>query len=70
MLQQSLGLTSEQVMAFGDFDNDIEMLQNAGISYVMENAPHSMRKHAQFLAPSNEAHGVITVLEKTLLTLE
>lgn len=67
MLQQSLGLTSEQTMAFGDYDNDIEMLKNAGIAYIMENAPLSMREHAQYLAPSNEEQGVVTVLEDTLL---
>ena len=67
MLQQSLGLTSEQTMAFGDYDNDIEMLKNAGIAYIMENAPLFMREHAQYLAPSNEEQGVVTVLEDTLL---
>ena len=56
-------------MAFGDYNNDIEMLKNAGISYIMENAPVSMRKYASFRAPSNEEGGVITVLENTLLRL-
>ena len=67
MLQQSLGLTSEQTMAFGDYDNDIEMLKNAGIAYIMENAPLSMREHASYIAPSNEEQGVMKVLENTLL---
>ena len=67
MLQQSLGLTPEQTMAFGDYDNDIEMLKNAGIAYIMENAPLSMREYSPFLAPSNEERGVLTVLEETLL---
>ena len=67
LLQQALGLTSEQTMAFGDYDNDIEMLENAGLAYVMENAPLSMRKYTPFHAPSNEKQGVIRVLENTLL---
>jgi len=67
MLQQSLGLTSDQTMVFGDYDNDIEMLENAGIAYIMENAPLAMREHSRFLAPSNEDQGVMRVLENTLL---
>ena len=67
MLQQYLGLTSAQTMAFGDYDNDIEMLKNAGIAYIMENAPLWMRELSPYLAPSNEDRGVIKVLEKTLL---
>lgn len=67
LLQKSLGLESEQVMAFGDYSNDIEMLRHAGISYIMENAPDFMQKYAMFQAPSNEKNGVVTVLENTLL---
>ena len=67
MLRQTMGLTADQTMVFGDYDNDIEMLQNAGIAYIMENAPLFMREYSPFLAPSNEEQGVVTVLENTLL---
>ena len=67
LIQEFLGLSAEQTMVFGDYNNDIEMLKNAGISYVMENAPVSMRKYADFRAPSNEKNGVMTVLKETLL---
>ena len=70
MLQQFLGFTAEQTLAFGDYDNDIEMLQTAEISYIMENAPLSMRQYSPYLAPSNEELGVITVLKDTLLGIE
>lgn len=68
LLQRHLGITAEETMAFGDFDNDIEMLQSAGIAYVMENAPPSMRQYAEFLAPSNENGGVVTIIQSTLFS--
>ncbi len=66
-LQEYLGLSAEEIMAFGDYYNDIEMLKQAGVSYIMDNAPDSMKQYALFRAPSNERNGVITVLEDTLL---
>ena len=39
-------LTSEQIMAFGDSENDVEMLEMAGIAYAMENADEAAMKSA------------------------
>lgn len=60
------GLKSEQIMAFGDSENDIEMLKLAGISYAMENAEESVKGVATGVAPSNSQAGVYQVLENWL----
>ena len=36
-------LTSQQIMAFGDSENDVEMLEMAGIAYAMENADNKAK---------------------------
>lgn len=59
-------LTSEQIMAFGDSENDIEMLELAGIAYAMENADDNVKAVATALAPANSQAGVYQVLENWL----
>lgn len=59
-------LTPGQIMAFGDSENDVEMLELAGISYAMENADDKAKAAATDLAPANSQAGVYQVLEKWL----
>ena len=59
-------LKPEQIMAFGDSENDIEMLELAGISYAMENAEESVKRVATKVAPANSQAGVYQVLENWL----
>lgn len=65
-LQESLGVTPAQTAAFGDYLNDLEMLEAAELSFAMENAHARVAAEARFTAPSNRAHGVIRVLEHLL----
>ena len=59
-------LKPEQIMAFGDSENDIEMLELAGISYAMENAEEAVKEIATKVAPANSQAGVYKVLENWL----
>ena len=59
-------LKPEQIMAFGDSENDIEMLEFAGISYAMENAEERVKEIATEVAPANSQAGVYQVLENWL----
>ena len=59
-------LKPEQIMAFGDSENDIEMLELAGISYAMENAEEAVKRVAKKVAPANSQAGVYQVLENWL----
>ena len=59
-------LKPEQIMAFGDSENDIEMLELAGISYAMENSEEAVKEIATKVAPANSQAGVYQVLENWL----
>ncbi|WP_281165807.1 Cof-type HAD-IIB family hydrolase [Liquorilactobacillus sicerae] len=57
-------ITSNELMAFGDGGNDLEMLQLAGHSYAMANGSHEVLQTAKYLAPTNQQSGVLQVLEQ------
>ena len=59
-------IKAEEIMAFGDSENDVEMLQLAGIAYAMENADDKAKAVATDFAPSNSQAGVYRVLEDWL----
>ncbi|WP_449454253.1 Cof-type HAD-IIB family hydrolase [Streptococcus suis] len=64
---QDLGIQAEQVMAFGDSDNDIELLSYVGYSYAMENATDKVKAVAKYMAPSHLEAGVLQVIEEYIL---
>lgn len=65
-LQERMGITPAETMAFGDYDNDITMLQCAEFSYAMENASDRVKLQARHTAPANTKNGVVRVLCETL----
>jgi len=62
-----LGLQAGQVMAIGDDEPDIGMLQYAGIGIAMGNAPDPVKTAADWTAPGVDAHGAATAIETWLL---
>jgi Cof subfamily protein (haloacid dehalogenase superfamily) len=52
----------EQVMAIGDAPNDVGMIQSAGVGVAMENASKVAKDVANWIAPSNDDHGVHAAL--------
>lgn len=65
-LQRMLGIGPAQTAVFGDFFNDVEMLQAADWSYAMANAHPEVAAVARYRAPSNAEQGVITTIEALL----
>ena len=63
-LQEYLGVTKENTMAFGDNLNDIGMLRQAAISYAVEEAREEVREAADAIAGSCKSGGVLGVLKK------
>ena len=51
-------IKKENVMAFGDNNNDIEMLEIAGISVAVDNAENSVKEKAKYITKSNIENGV------------
>ncbi len=66
-IQNLYNIKHEETMAFGDFHNDIEMLQMSYFSYAMQNAHADVKKVAKFNAPSNDNNGVLEVIEQYIL---
>lgn len=65
-LQNSLGITAEETMVFGDYNNDLEMMECAYFSYAMENAHPNVKKAARFNTKSNDDAGVEYILSSLL----
>lgn len=64
VIQQFLGVSAEETMAFGDNDNDIGLLMAAGESYAVENARDSVKAQAKRICPSYEEKGVYQVIRQ------
>ena len=64
VLQKRLGITAEQTMAFGDYLNDVELLQGAAYSYAMAEAHPDLAAVARYRAGSHTAEGVEDVLQE------
>lgn len=55
-----------EVIVFGDYMNDYEMLAVVDYSFAMENAVTEIKEIANFMAPSNNDEGVMKVLNDLL----
>jgi Cof subfamily protein (haloacid dehalogenase superfamily) len=60
------GIAPEEVVAFGDMPNDLEMLGWAGTSYAMANAHPDVLASTGYRTVSNEEDGVAAVIESLL----
>jgi Cof subfamily protein (haloacid dehalogenase superfamily) len=65
-IQQALGITRDQTMVFGDFLNDLEMMDEATYSFAMANAHPELAARARFRAPENTANGVVRTIKSVL----
>ena len=58
------GYTRDEVMAIGDNLNDLEMLEFAGVSVVMGNAPTALLSGGWFVTGSNDEAGVAAAIRR------
>lgn len=65
-VQAALGITREQTMAFGDYFNDVGMLEAAAWSFAMDNGHPDVRALARFVAPANTRNGVVRTIASAL----
>jgi len=61
-----LGIDPSEVIAFGDAENDIPMLREAGIGVAMDNAADTVKAAADCITLSNNEDGIAAALEKLL----
>ena len=54
----------EKIMVIGDNYNDISMMELAGFSVAMGNAPTDVKSQADWIAPSNKESGVAAAIQR------
>ncbi len=59
-------IASNEIMVFGDYNNDLEMLELSDYSFAMANAHPNVLKTAKYTTHSNDDFGVERILEKLL----
>lgn len=70
ILQNRLNVSKEETMVFGDYNNDLKMLELADFSYAMENAHKNVKDIAKFQTKSNDDFGVEFILEQVVKSLK
>ncbi len=61
---EKLGITREEIVAIGDSENDLSMIQYAGFSVAMGNAEEIIKKNSDFITSTNDEAGVSKALKK------
>lgn len=69
-LIKSLNISKDEVIAFGDGGNDLQLLQNSGWPVAMENACDELKPFAKIITKSNVEDGVADLLERIFLKEE
>lgn len=63
LISEKLNIPLNKIMAFGDGENDFDMLQTVGHPVVMENALDTLKEKISNIAPKNIENGVAKYLE-------
>lgn len=56
----------QNVMAFGDYENDLEMIANVGHGVAMKNGIKKVQKAAEFVTDTNDKNGIALVLNSVM----
>lgn len=65
-LASILSIEREEIIAIGNYFNDIDMFRFAGIGVAMGNSPDEVKKEADFVIKTNEEEGVADFLKTQL----
>ena len=65
-LSEHVGFSRERTVAFGDGENDVELIDWAGYGVAVANAHDRVKEVANFVCPSVDEEGVAQVLEAFL----
>ena len=59
---QRLDIPLDNFIAFGDAENDIEMIEAVGLGYAMANAMDDVKEAADYICASNNDNGIASVI--------
>ena len=59
-----MDISLKECVAFGDAENDISLLDAAGVAVVVENGTPETKQHADMICPSNNEDGVRKAIEQ------
>jgi Cof subfamily protein (haloacid dehalogenase superfamily) len=65
-LAEHAGFTAERTVAFGDGENDLELLEWAGYAVAVANAHEALKERADWVIPGPDEEGVAQVIESLL----
>lgn len=68
-LGKILNIQREEIMAFGDSGNDLEMIRAAGVGVAMENAEQEIKEAADVITRSNVEDGMAHTIETMVFTV-
>lgn len=69
-LSKKIGVKLEDIIAFGDDYNDIDLIKNAGTGVAMGNAEESVKDIADFITDSNMNNGVANYIKENFIEQE
>lgn len=69
-LAEHLGIKQEEVISFGDEENDFSMIEYAGLGVAMGNAISEVKEISNFITKTNEENGVAYAIEKFVINGE
>ena len=58
------GISRDEIMAFGDADNDLDMIEFAGTGVVIGNGTDRMKEIADYVTTSVDEDGVVEALRR------
>ncbi|MBO0473866.1 HAD superfamily hydrolase [Enterococcus sp. DIV0840] len=67
LLARDLGIKQEEIMTIGDEENDLPMIEYAGLGVAMENAVPRVKDLADIITDTNDNDGVAQAVEKFVL---
>ena len=70
LLLKELDIPAKNVLAIGDAENDMEMIQLAGLGVAMGHGPQTLKDVAKYITGSNDEDGAAAAIEKYVLKIE
>lgn len=64
------GIDISETLAFGDSDNDLQLIKEAGVGVAMENATANVLEVADYVTKNNNEDGIADYLERFVLNQE